>query len=150
MTLQTASEGISFARELEEVSAEHYQRLAERFGDKAETFRAYAAANKKNILDIERAYYGVITDAIEGGFAFEIEPEDYALDFDPAGLADYWTALAQALQNEGTIVRYYTDAAAQSEGTMADIPRAFMRVAKKRGRRIEQLNNWFHNETPAA
>lgn len=139
MALRTASEGVSFARELEEASAGFYKELAERFPDHAETFNGYAAANRKNITNVERAYFGVITDALEGGFAFNIEPEEYALDAAlPAGLG-WGEALARAIVLEETIVRYYVDAAEQAKGLMADVPRAFTLVARKRGDRVDAL-----------
>jgi hypothetical protein len=139
MTLHTASEGISYARELETASAAFYEDLARLFPHDAELFHSYAAANKKNVSNVERVYYGVITDAIEGCFAFNIEPEEYALDLEiPAG-ADRIAAVAKAVKNEQTIARYYTDAAEQSKGTMADVPRAFVLVAKKRAQRIGEL-----------
>lgn len=139
MALNTCSEGISFARELENRSAEFYQELSERFPEGAEQFRSYAAANKKNISNIDRTYYGVITDAIEGCFAFNIEPADYAIDVEVPQGSDRAAAIAQALALEETIIRFYTNAAEQSEGTMADVPRAFLLVAKKRRARIEEL-----------
>jgi hypothetical protein len=139
MTLHTASEGISFAREMETATAGYYEELARRFTDDAETFNSYAATNRKNISNVQRAYYGVITDAIEGCYAFNLEPEGYALDVDLSSAADLATAVAKALKNEETIVRYYTDAAEQSKGTMADVPRAFLLVARKRGERIDEL-----------
>ena len=138
MTLHTASEGISFARELETTSAECYEELARRFPDHAETFSSYAATNRKHVSNVQRAYYGVITDAIEGCYAFNLEPEEYTLDLNLGG-SDLATAAATALRNEETIVRYYTDAAEQSKGTMADVPRAFLLVARKRGEGVEQL-----------
>jgi hypothetical protein len=139
MALHTASEGISFARELETASGEYYERLAERFPDHAETFASYATANKKWVAHVERAYYGVITDAIEGCYAFNLEPDEFVLDLELGDDADLGAAVGKAVQNEETIHRYYTQAAEQSKGTMADVPRAFMFVAKKRGRRIEEL-----------
>jgi rubrerythrin len=139
MTLNTCSEGISYARELEETSAGYYERLAQLFPEDSETFRGYAAANKKNVSNVERAYFGVITDALEGCFAFNIEPEDYSIDVDvPEGFTRA-EALAKAIALEETMVRYYTDAAEQSKGLMADVPRAFMMVARKRNERVEEL-----------
>jgi rubrerythrin len=139
MALNTCSEGISYARGLEEASAGFYERLAQRFPDDAEAFRGYAAGNKKNVANVERAYFGVITDALEGCYAFNIEPEDYAIDVEvPEGL-DRAGALAKAIAIEETLTRYYTDAAEQSKGLMADVPRAFTLVARKRGERIEEL-----------
>ncbi len=79
MTMHTASEGISFARELETTSAECYEELARRFPDHAETFSSYAATNRKHVSNVQRAYYGVITDAIEGCYAFNLNADDFAL-----------------------------------------------------------------------
>ncbi len=139
MALNTCSEGISFARELEETAAAFYEELAQRFPDDAEAFLGYAAINKKNVSNVERAYFGVITDALEGCFAFNIEPEDYAIDVTLTDGIDRVDALAKALAVEETIVRYYADAAEQSKGLMADVPRAFSLVARKRGDRIDEL-----------
>jgi len=141
MTIQTASEGISFARELETKSADFYEQLAGKFPAQAETFRSYAAANKKHVTNIERAYYGVITDAIEGCYAFKLEPEQYPLDWELGEVPELSSVLAKALQNEETIVRFYKEAAEQSKGTMADVPRAFLLVARKHEERIEELKS---------
>ncbi len=140
MALHTASEGISFARELEEATAAFYRELAKRFTDDAETFESYAAANEKFVSNVQRAYYGVITDAIEGCYAFKgLDPDAYTVDVDLGADVDRATALAKALKNEETILSYYNEAAEQSKGTMADVPRAFALVARKRTERIEQL-----------
>jgi rubrerythrin len=139
MALNTCSEGISFSRELEEASAAFYEKLARLFPDDGEAFRGYAAANKKNVSNVERAYFGVITDALEGCYAFNIEPADYSIDVDvPEGLTRS-DALAKAVALEEAIVRFYADAAEQSKGLMADVPRAFTMVARKRGERIDEL-----------
>jgi hypothetical protein len=122
-------------------SATFYEELAKLFPADAEKFAGYAAANRKNISNVERAYYGVITDAIEGCFAFNIEPENYAVDLAVDSVGDRSAALAKALAAEQTIIRFYTDAAEQAKGTMADVPRAFMMVARKRGDRIDELKS---------
>ena len=82
MRLNTCSEGISYARELEQASAALYEEAAAQYPEVADTLRGYAAANKKNVSNVERAYYGVITDAIEGCFAFDLESDDHALNVD--------------------------------------------------------------------
>ena len=66
MTLNTTSQVISLARKLEEDSAGFYHDLAQRHDKHGETFLAFAKENRKNVVQIERAYYGVITDALEG------------------------------------------------------------------------------------
>ncbi len=78
MKLHTASEVISFARRLETEATTLYERLA-RLGDRAETIRGFATENKKNIVQIERSYYGVISDALEGGFAFDLDDTEYSM-----------------------------------------------------------------------
>ena len=141
MILHTASEGITFAKKLENDSAEFYENLAKRNARDAEILLSFAKENKKNIVQVERAYYGVITDAIEGCFAFNIDPGDYALETAVKDGADYADAVGQAVEIEKTIIKFYSDAAEQSKSLMADVPRTFMLVAGKRGTRIEKLGS---------
>lgn len=139
MTLNTCSEGISFGRELEEASAAFYKELAGRFPAHAETFEGYATVNNKNVSNVQRTYFGVITDGIEGCYAFNLEPEEYVIDVDlPEGIAE-GDALAKALAVEETMVRFYTDAGEQGKGLTADVARAFSLIARKRGERIAEL-----------
>lgn len=140
MILHTASESISFSRKLENDSAEFYEALARLNAGDAETLLSFAKENKKNISQIERAYYGVITDAIEGGYAFNLDPELYSLKTAIGDGADYTGVLKQAVEIEKTIIKFYTDAAEQSRPLMADVPRAFTMVVKKRAGRLEKLN----------
>jgi len=104
-------------------------------------FLSFAKENKKNVVHIERTYYGVITDAIEGCFAFDLESDDYAIETALADNADYSEALGRAVKIEETVVDFYTTAAEQSKSLMADVPRAFMQVVKKRSRRIDSLRS---------
>lgn len=139
MALNTCSEGISFGRELEEATAAFYEELAKLFPELAETFRGYAAANSKNVSNVQRTYFGVITDGLEGCYAFNLEPGDYAIDVNlPSGISKA-DALAKAVAAEETIRRFYNDAAEQGKGLMADVPRAFSLIARKRGDRIDEL-----------
>ena len=139
MLIHTASEGISLAKKLESDSAGFYEDLAQRYTKDAEIFLSIAKENKKNMVQIERVYYGVITDAIEGGYAFNLDPGNYTLEVaikDGAGYADI---LGQAVEIEEKIIRFYTDAAEQSRSLMADVPRAFTIVARKRESRVPKL-----------
>jgi rubrerythrin len=139
MILHTASEGITFAKKLENDSVEFYERMAQWNTDAAEAFLSFAKENKKYITQVERAYYGVITDAIEGGFAFNIETDDYALRVDIQGGTSHADILEQASEIEKTIIKFYSDAAEQSKSLMADVPRAFMMIARKRESRLAKL-----------
>jgi len=95
--------------------------------------------NNKNVSNVQRTYFGVITDGIEGCFAFNLEPEDYAIDVEvPGGIAKA-DALAKAIAAEETIARFYTDAGEQGKGLTADVARAFTLIARKRGDRIAEL-----------
>ena len=139
MILHTASEGITLSRKLENDSANFYENLAQRYPRDAETFIFYARENRKNIVQIERAYYGVISDAIEGGFAFNIDPADYTLKTTVPDGADYVDVLGQALEIEEKIIKFYSHAAEQSKSLLADVPRTFTMIAKKRENRIVKL-----------
>jgi rubrerythrin len=139
MKLQTASAVISLAKSLEDESAKFYEGLAQRYTQGKDIFLSFAMENKKNIVQIERAYYGVITDAIEGCFAFDIEPDAYAVKTTLAKTASYSDALGRAIELEEKIGRFYSDAAEQSKSLMADVPRAFTLIARKRSDRGAKL-----------
>ena len=139
MKLQTASSCISFAKGLEEQSAKFYQGLSQRYAEGEDMFLSFAMKNKKNGVQIERVYYEVITDAIEGCFAFEIDSGEYEIDTSLEDKASYADALAKAIEIEEKMKRFYEDAAEQAESLMADVPRVFVRIATKRGERIAKL-----------
>ena len=140
MKLCTASETLSFIREeLEEKAAKFYEELAKRFPEKEETFLTFAKENRKYNKQIQMAYQSVITDAIEGCYAFDMETDLYAFDTelpDSAGLAD---ATAKALEIEDKILKCYSDGAVQSESLLADVPRNFKIVVRKRSGRLDTL-----------
>ncbi len=139
MILHTASEGITLARKLENDSAKFYEDLAQRYTKDAETLLSFARDNKRYVAQIERAYYGVITDAIEGGYAFNMDSDDYALRTTIPNDADRASLLRQALENEDKVVKFYSDAARQSESLLADVTRAFKMVAERRAARRPKL-----------
>ncbi len=138
MRLHTASEVISFVRKLENESAEFYRELSRKYAKDEAIFLSFAEENRKNIIQIERAYYGVITDAIEGCFAFDIEADDYLFEASLAQNVEYSDALDKAIKIEEKITRFYSDAAEQSQFLMADVPRVFKLITQKRnGRKLK-------------
>lgn len=141
MKLNTASEVISFATKLEEDSAKFYKDLSQRYTKDRDVFLSFVKENGKNVVQIERTYYGVITDAIEGCFSFKINPDEYALEIRLVEKASYSDALNKALKMEKKIIKFYSDAAEQSKSLMADIPRTFTLTAKKRGDRSSKLKS---------
>jgi hypothetical protein len=113
--------------------------MAKKYTKDAETLGSFARENKKYIAQIDRAYYGVITDAIEGGYAFNLDPDKFNLNTGIPANAGYADVLKQALAMEEKITAFYTEAAKQSGGLMADVPRTFLLVVKKRAERIAKL-----------
>ena len=141
MKLHTASETISFAKKLENESAKFYEDLCHKYAKDEDAFLSFGEENGKNIVQTERAYYGVITDAIEGCFAFDVEADEYTFETKLADNASYADALSKAIEIEEKIIKFYSDAAEQSSSLMADVPRAFKMIAKKRGNRELKLRS---------
>jgi len=139
MILNTTSATVSFAKKLEDESAAFYEDLARRYAKDEDSFLSFAKENKKNVAQTQRTYYGVITDAIEGCFAFNIDSEAYAIETTLAENASYSDALDKAIKLEEKIGKFYLDAAEQSKPLMADLPRLFVLIAKKRDSRIAKL-----------
>jgi len=146
MKLNTASEVISFTKKLEEQSATFYKELSQRYVKDEDIFLSFVKENMKNIIQVERAYYGVISDAIEGCFAFNIDPVEYSFKTELAEKASYSETLDNAIEIEKKIIKFYSDAAEQSKSYMADVPRAFKMVAKKRGNRQLTLKSLLGKE----
>ena len=146
MTLRTASETISFVKALEEQSADFYEDLSQRHSADKDLFLAYAKENRKFASQIQRTYCSVISDAIEGCYAFDLNAADYALDLDLSTGAAFAEALDRALRMEERILDFYAAAAEQSMSLMADVPRHFKIVARKRQNRIPALKGRVSQE----
>jgi hypothetical protein len=116
MGISTCSGAISLSRELENESAKFYQELSKRFEKDKDLFLAFAKENAKYVTQIERAYYGVITDAIEGCFAFDLNPEDFQIKAAPSKDASYSNALKEAL----AILRSCSRAVETSDGRCSE------------------------------
>ena len=145
MKLQTASEVISFAVELEDKSAKFYESLAEKFKDYRETFLSFVKENKKNKMLVQRAYNEVISDALETGFSFEgLDTDTYSIETNLSQDENLTSLINKALDMEEKIKRFYLNAAKKSESLLADVPRAFEKIARKRAERKEKLKLLFN------
>jgi hypothetical protein len=133
--LHTTSEVISYSKKLEMDSAIRYRQLAGAFLANTEVLNSFARENEKFIIQVQRAYNSVISDAIEGAFAFDLESDDYMLD--TTSFSGTVNKIAATM--EKTMIKFYTDAARQSESLMADVPVVFKQVVKKREGRMEQI-----------
>lgn len=136
MQSPTASEVISFSVKLEEDSGKFYEELALRWANDREIWSSFSVQNRKNKTAIQRAYYGVISDAIEGCFAFaELDTDNYLINTELPLELGYKESLRRAIQMENIITAFYLDAARASKSLLADIPIIFERTARKRNER---------------
>ena len=139
MELNTSSAAVRFAKQLEDDTRDLYERVSDRYPDWQPTLAPFIRENKRNVGSIDRAYIGVVSDALDTQFAFEgIDTDDYGLFTDlPDSPGE---ALAGLVSNEETILAFYRAAADSSRDLLADVPRAFDRIASKRSRRTEALS----------
>ncbi|MHC1564672.1 MAG: hypothetical protein ACXQTF_05040, partial [Candidatus Hecatellaceae archaeon] len=77
LMLNTASAVVSFVINVEEETAKFYENLAQKYLEGKDAFLSFSKENRKNKVLVERAYYGVITDALEACFSFKdgLNPE---------------------------------------------------------------------------
>ena len=141
MRLHTSAEGMTLARKLENESAKFYEDLAQRYAEYADTFLSFVKENKRNVVDLDRTYNWAITDAIEGCFCLDIDPDDYTFETGLDKDASFSDTLSKAMEIEERIIKFYSVAAEQSKPLMADVPRAFSLVAKKRSNRLAKLKS---------
>ncbi len=146
MQLHTTSEVISLAITQENESAKFYESLSLICLGQGEVFLSMAKENGKNIIQTQRTYYEVISDAIEGCFAFNLETDDYEIDTTFKENMTYQDALRQAIDFEERIIKFYSEAAAQSDSLMADIPRVFKMMVRKRNDRQSKLQQMLDKE----
>ena len=142
MQLQTASQVINFAVELEDKSAKFYEDLAEKFKQSKEVFLSIVKENKKNKLLVQRVYNEVVSDALETGFSFEdLGVDDYLIEINLAEDVSLPDVLKKALDIEAKIERFYLNATKKSKSFLADVPRVFEKIGKKRDERKEKLKS---------
>ena len=140
MKLSTMAAVMSFVSKIEEESAAFYEQCAEAVPEMKDAFLSWAKENRKFEKQVKQTYYGVITDTLESNFSFGgLDAEDFVLDTDlPVG-AGMTEVAGRARAVEDTVTAFYLKAAQLSEGLMADIPRLFKRIVKKREGRRDAL-----------
>jgi rubrerythrin len=139
--ISTASAVMSLARKLEEEGAGFYSAVAEKFSQHRELLAGLAKENKRFISQAESTYYSVISDALDGTFCFRLNPESFNFKQDLATGLTLAQALEQAIQIEVQTRQFYSQAAEQSKGLLADVPRVFLQIAQKREARIANLRS---------
>lgn len=141
MRLSTMAAVMSFVTKIETQAASFYEAKAGKYPELEETLLKWAKENRKFEKQVKQTYFGVITDTLESNFSFEgLDAGDYPMDTDLPDGADATALKAKVRSLEETIKRFYEEAARLSEGLMADIPRLFKRIVKKREERFVILS----------
>jgi len=134
MKLNTMAAVMSFVTRIEEDAASFYEECATQYPNMKDTLLSWSKENRKFEKDVKRTYFGVITDTLESNYAFEgLDTDDYVFETDVP--EDTSKVAERAYEIEAKIKAFYLRAAELSEGLMADIPRLFRKIAKKRENR---------------
>ncbi len=142
MELNTAAAVIRFATEVEEKSARFYDNCAKKYTEGEETFLSFVGENKKNVSLVKRAYYGVISDALEACFSFkDLRVDEYLFEAELGERTSLSEILKMSMEIEDKIQRFYQRAGELSESLLADVPRALKKVAEKRNERKRKLES---------
>jgi hypothetical protein len=136
MKLNTMAAVMSFVTRIEEDAASFYEECATQYPNMKDTLLSWSKENRKFEKDVKRTYFGVITDTLESNYAFEgLDTDDYAFGTSLSTDAEPSDVAKQSQDMEEKIKGFYLRAAELSEGLMADIPRLFRKIAKKRENR---------------
>jgi len=131
MKLNTMAAVMSFVSRIENDSALFYEECAAKYPELKEPLLSWSKENRKFEKNVKRTYFGVITDTLESNYAFEgLDTDDYAFETSVSGTAS--EAAVKSNEMEDKIKAFYLKAAELSEGLMADIPRLFKKIARKR------------------
>ena len=141
MKLSTMAGVMSFVSKIENDSASFYRNCAEKYPELENIFLSWNKENNKFEKNIKRTYFGVITDTLESNYAFQgLDTDDYNFETQLPEDVDSSESVKKAREIEDTIKNFYLKAAQLSEGHMADIPRLFRKIAKKREERCQTLD----------
>jgi rubrerythrin len=140
MKLNTAAAVISHMANLEQASAEFYERWAPRLPRAEDRLRALAKENRKNGVRIRQVYYDSVTDALETAFSFPGITADIEIPA-PGPTTPPGEVLHAALRLENEIQAFYESAAASSRVLLADVSRVMTRLAQRRGPRRAEIQS---------
>ena len=140
MKLNTMAGVMSFVSKIENDSASFYKTYAKKYPELESIFLSWNKENNKFEKNVKRTYFGVITDTLESNYAFQgLDTDDYDVDMKLPVDVDASEAIKKACEIEETLKNFYLKAAQLSEGHLADIPRLFRKIAKKREERCQSL-----------
>jgi hypothetical protein len=137
--LNTSALLISFVSRIEEKSAAFYSQLALQHEVYALLFSSFVKENSVFDRNIKRAYYNVVSDALETGFCFNITVDERLIA--PSTYPDIpsGAALQRCIELEDAMAVFYIEAARQSKVLLSDVSRAMDRVVRSRQERKRKL-----------
>ena len=142
MELHTAASVITYISKIEEASGQFYGTWADRHEALAELFLSFSKENSKYEMNVKRAYYGAVSDALETGFSFKGLRGDLVIPSLKEG-ASLIDVIEAGMDMEKDIEGFYLKASALSRNLLADVSRAMARVAKTRGARLMKLQSLY-------
>jgi len=138
MECTTAASVITYVSKIELDSAKLYEQWVGLFDRFRNSFEAFAKQNKKNEQRVKRAYYSVVSDALETGFCFKDLRADIVIpEFSEEATVS--EVLNSALKLEKEILDFYVKAANSSRALLADVSRQMDKVSQERTKRVEHL-----------
>jgi hypothetical protein len=141
----TAASVITYVSKIELDSATLYEQWGKLHGNLRDYFEAFAKANKKNEQRVKRAYYSVVSDALETGFCFKDLTADIVIP-EFSKKANVSDVLNLAVELEKAIQDFYVRAATSSRALLPDVPRQMEKVSVERAKRVEQLQAMSRSE----
>ena len=139
--LNTASGLIEYYTKYEDRIRSFYETLAEdeRCAANKELFKSMAEENEKHKKEVLRAYYEVITDAIEACYIRPLDETKYEVDTEITPEMTYADILRKAVDIEEKSRGFCAEAYRCTSGLLADISVAFRRVSRRKTKRAEKL-----------
>ncbi len=139
--LNTASGLIEYYTKYEDRIKSFYETLAEdeRCAANKELFKSMAEGNEKHKKEVLRAYYEVITDAIEACYIRSLDETKYEVDTEITPEMTYADILRKAVGIEEKSGGFCAEAYRCTSGLLADISVAFRRVSRWKAKRAEKL-----------
>lgn len=139
--LNTASGLIEYYTKYEDRIKSFYETLAEdeRCAANKELFRSMAEESENHKKEVLRAYYEVITDAIEACYIRPLDETKYEVDTEITPEMTYADILRKAVDIEEKSGGFCAEAYRCTSGLLADISVAFRRVSRWKAKRAEKL-----------
>jgi predicted phosphoribosyltransferase len=124
------------------LQSEEWSKLHGKLND---SFEKFSKENKKNQQKVGRAYYSVVSDALETGFSLKGFRSDLAIP-NCRHEATVSEILKVAIGSKNAIRDFNSEAADLSKCLLEDIPKEMQKVAKARNERIGRLKAMLLSE----